>query len=263
MALALMLTAQLLIMLGISWLMTPVDASFMTLIMAWFDDTVPDWGYRTLAAVTGFTVAWVWARRARLALTGSRPADRTMLGLLLASALVGVAASCALSAAWAILNGDVAPRPGLLDGPPVDAGQWVLWGAAVVAASAAEEFFFRGCLLARLLQRATPATAVALSTIAFGLVHAPGGAMAVIVACCVGVVAGALVVAFGSIWPAVALHAGWNLGLSVRWPIAPGIDRPYVAVLVASLAMLGLSARAIWSRHRGDAASPRPAADRV
>jgi membrane protease YdiL (CAAX protease family) len=137
--------------------------------------------------------------------------------------------------AWAVLTGlGLQVGLGLLVHPLVElaggqeqavvddlqrASGLTLASMAVIAALAApvlEEVLFRGLLLRALLRRVSPNTAVAVSAVAFGLVHALGdpslGVIAILPALVgVGLLAGVLALRSGSLSQPILLHVGFNL----------------------------------------------------
>ena len=76
-----------------------------------------------------------------------------------------------------------------------------------------EELLMRGYPLALLREVSTPATAVGVTSVAFGLLHIgnPGSsAPAILMAMLAGVMLGAIVVASESLYAATAAHIAWN-----------------------------------------------------
>lgn len=88
-------------------------------------------------------------------------------------------------------------------------------GAFVVVSAVAglgEEIAYRGFLLALVSQTfADPLTAVLLTSIAFGLLHAYQGVVGMIRTGLIGVAFAGMVVALGSVWPVVVGHVMINL----------------------------------------------------
>ncbi len=81
-----------------------------------------------------------------------------------------------------------------------------LFRGVSVAAGIGEELFFRGFLIAYLSTWLPLIWAVAASSVAFGLVHIMHGIRATMRSTLLGAVLAALVVASGSLWPAIILH---------------------------------------------------------
>lgn len=86
-----------------------------------------------------------------------------------------------------------------------------------------EEFLFRGLLMEGLFRRFGPTIALFGSAVIFGSMHfvnffegqpLAGTAVQVVHATASGILYGAIVLRTGSIWPAVALHAGWDTSLA-------------------------------------------------
>ena len=76
-----------------------------------------------------------------------------------------------------------------------------------------EELLIRGYPLAVLRETTTPAVAVGITSVAFGLLHIgnPGSSIsAIAMAMLAGVMLGAIVVASGSLYAATAAHVAWN-----------------------------------------------------
>ncbi len=88
-------------------------------------------------------------------------------------------------------------------------------GAFVVVSAVAglgEEIAYRGFLLALLLQTfGDPLTAVVLTSIAFGLLHAYQGAVGMIRTGLIGLAFASIAIALGSVWPVVVGHVMINL----------------------------------------------------
>jgi CAAX protease family protein len=88
--------------------------------------------------------------------------------------------------------------------------------AVVVLAPVTEELLFRGALLRSLLRRTTPERAVAVSAVAFGLVHvlgdpSVGSLIALPAIILLGVVSGWAAVKTGNLSRSMCLHIGFNL----------------------------------------------------
>ena len=106
-----------------------------------------------------------------------------------------------------------APGPGELGG----------WALVSLFAGVAEELTYRGVASAILLYAGLPAWAVVLVvSTAFGLGHADRGAFHILATFGIGALLHVLVLASGSLWPAMAAHAvydffaGWSYGRMVR-----------------------------------------------
>ncbi|MCU1458563.1 MAG: putative metal-dependent rane protease [Actinomycetia bacterium] len=86
--------------------------------------------------------------------------------------------------------------------------------AVVVAAPVAEELLFRGLLLRSLLRRFTPAVAIVISALVFGLVHIlgdPGSYPALPALTALGILNAVLAYRSGSLSRSIFVHAGFNL----------------------------------------------------
>jgi membrane protease YdiL (CAAX protease family) len=148
-------------------------------------------GARSATYVTGRTVVLLLggfgiAVALRVAIGGTDPARSTPAGLAFAAALVAMAVVCptvtrvgavpivAGAAGAAVLCAPVvalrlagampAHRPG---------GGFVSWAAVVAVVAVAEEAFLRGALYGAAERWRGPAAAVAVSAVAFGLLHVP------------------------------------------------------------------------------------------
>jgi membrane protease YdiL (CAAX protease family) len=80
----------------------------------------------------------------------------------------------------------------------------------LVVAAVSEEILFRGYLLLYLTSYMPLAAAAALSVVAFAIGHAYQGLKGVVQTAIIGTVCTVLVLATGSLWPAIVLHAGLN-----------------------------------------------------
>jgi uncharacterized protein len=127
-----------------------------------------------------------------------------------------------------------------------------------LGAGLAEELFFRGFLQTRLAQRFSPAAAIALAALCFGImhldrVHAP-------VAALLGLYLGWITERAGSIVPAIIAHVVNNsmAVLGARWPIpeSDGLRLSLLAIsIVVAVAVVFLVERAY---RRAPAGTPSP-----
>lgn len=105
--------------------------------------------------------------------------------------------------------------------PLVNNGNVVLFSwllSSVLVAPLTEEMFFRGVLLGALSRKWGFLTSATLSTAAFAMIHIPqlGGYYSAIVSIAMlGYVAAAARRIFASLWAAIAVHASYNLALSL------------------------------------------------
>jgi membrane protease YdiL (CAAX protease family) len=96
----------------------------------------------------------------------------------------------------------------------------LLAGAVAFAPAVVEELLFRGLLLAALLTRLGRIDAVAVCGAFFAAIHLDPSQFFPLAV--LGFAAGAVAVASGSVWPAVALHAAYNLtGLALGLALVP------------------------------------------
>lgn len=82
-----------------------------------------------------------------------------------------------------------------------------LWFALSVTAGCCEEFLFRGYLIVAFQPLLGVAGAFALSLVVFAIAHAYQGAKGMIAVAAIGTVLTAVVLTFGSLWPAMVMHA--------------------------------------------------------
>jgi len=103
------------------------------------------------------------------------------------------------------------------------AGQLPWWALVSLLAGISEELTYRGVVSAILLYAGLPAWAVVLLvSAAFGIAHANRGGLHVAATFVIGALFHLLVLATGSLWPAMAAHAvydffaGWSYGWMAR-----------------------------------------------
>lgn len=168
-----------------------------------------------------FLGIWLWLPKRGAASLASyfRPvsfpllAVATLAGLSLA---LGDAYGFSRLAAHHIVN--LAPTPDEAALSPRNAAEIVTNTIAVlVAAPLVEETYFRGVLLRWLRTRMPAALAVLLSAVLFGIVHwkfalhpGIGGMLLTAELALVGLLAALFALGARSVWPAIALHAGYN-----------------------------------------------------
>ncbi|MEK9504567.1 CPBP family intramembrane glutamic endopeptidase [Gaopeijia maritima] len=186
-----------------------------------------------------------------------------MLGVFVAGVVLSVAA----------IAGGVEWRA---DGAEFTVSAWVGEAVRTLALlaipAAAEEVLLRGYVLVASAAVLGPGAALAITSVVFGLLHAanPGaGPMAVAGVTAAGLLLGALVLRFHSLWPAIGAHLGWNWALAAPGDVSvsgldiadvPGYDGAPTgpdwlsggafgveAGLVAALA-LSAAAWAVWHR---------------
>lgn len=180
---------------------------------------------------------------------GLGPTTPALLGL---GALAGAAATLVAVVLQATVVELVPPSwlerfdvAALFGGPPWE--RWVLAATATFAAPVCEELAFRGYLLRTLRLRHGAAAAIGASALLFALVHLDPVRFAGLVL--LGVLFGWLALRGGSVWPAIAAHAGNNAVVS--WALvsagpragpgaAAGAAAPPTAQVLAATA-LGLA----------------------
>ena len=128
-------------------------------------------------------------------------------------------------AALAVVMTDVFPPQIPLEESPlaplVSNGKVVMFSwllSSVLVAPLAEEMFFRGVLLGSLSRRWGFAVSATVSTGAFALIHVPqvgGYHVALVPIALLGFAAATARRVFASLWAAIALHAAYNLTLSL------------------------------------------------
>ena len=117
----------------------------------------------------------------------------------------------------AVLCVPAAIRHGLIGAAAPMSGGYLRWALIVVVVAVAEEALLRGSLYAAVEQRAGPTAAIAVASVAFGLLHAPVYGWAVVpLDVAVGVWLGVLRAVTGSVAAPAAAHAladlaGWWL----------------------------------------------------
>ena len=171
-----------------------------------------------------------------LVLGGLAGAAATLLSVVLQAGVVRVVPS-----AW-LESFDVAQH---FRGPAWE--RWAIAATASLVAPPCEELAFRGYLLRTLRLRRGAASAIAISAVLFALTHLNPVLLVGLVG--LGVLFGWLAVRGGSIWPAMAAHAGNNAVVS--WALvhadeaaardaaaAPPEVGPLLATLVLGLAVL-------------------------
>lgn len=176
----------------------------------------------------GAVTVGVGAREGGLAPMGFRPVPATTLlawaGGLLAGGLVFI-----------LLVREVAVRLRIPDSPileavlPETAGERVGFVGVSLCAALGEEAAYRGYLLSLVAEAtAMPWAAAVLVGVAFGIVHAYQGRLGVLRTAVVGVALAAPVLVTGSVWPAVAAHALFDVAagsiLGRRLLSRPGRD---------------------------------------
>ncbi|MFT3916772.1 MAG: type II CAAX endopeptidase family protein [Anaeromyxobacteraceae bacterium] len=173
---------------------------------------------------------------ALLVLGGLAGAAGTLLAVVLQAGVVRV-----VPPAW-LESFDVAQH---FRGPAWE--RWAIAATASIAAPLCEEVAFRGYLLRTLRLRRGPGAAIAISAALFAVTHLNPVLLVGLVG--LGVLFGWLAVRGGSLWPAVAAHAGNNAVVS--WALvhadeagardvaaAPPQAGPLLATLVLGLAVL-------------------------
>jgi membrane protease YdiL (CAAX protease family) len=214
-----------------------------------------------------------------LAARRSKTPLRDRLGLLPAKGrefggltLAGLAAGT-LSLALAIAIGMsllIGFSGGNQAGATVSDGSWLgLTLLAVVLSllpAVVEEIFFRGYIQRRLLQRWSPAAAIAVSTALFAVLHADS-LQHILSVIPLGVVTGWLAYRTNSVKPGMVVHAIHNAGAmafaGVAKVLIPGLGDEtagwVILTLVAALAVASLPALlALWQRDSVAGAIPTP-----
>jgi membrane protease YdiL (CAAX protease family) len=167
------------------------------------------WGCATL-------VAWQWSSEGRawsaLGL-GSGSKIGAALGVAMALAYVALALSA---------RSKIAASPERLTRLRVSFGraepllprtriERVLFVAVAVSAGCVEEMLYRGYITWYVASWLGPLPALAVSSLIFGLAHAYLGRAHIARTALVGLALGMVVLAAGSLWPAIAIHAAMDL----------------------------------------------------
>jgi membrane protease YdiL (CAAX protease family) len=128
--------------------------------------------------------------------------------------------------------------------------------AIAIAPAIAEETFFRGLLLARLAARWGRWPGIALSAVAFGVIHLDPvqGAVAVLA----GLYLGWLAERFGSIRPSMAAHATNNAMFVALAPWAASPASRRVELALAGAGCLALAGAIAFLRSRASSRRPDP-----
>jgi membrane protease YdiL (CAAX protease family) len=87
----------------------------------------------------------------------------------------------------------------------------VLFSLVAISAGCVEEFLYRGFLTWYFTTLWGPVAALAASSVLFGLAHAYLGRAHILRTAVVGLLLGLVVLASGSLWPAIAIHAAMDL----------------------------------------------------
>jgi membrane protease YdiL (CAAX protease family) len=170
-------------------------------------------------AVVAVVAAALWSHglpfRATLALPALRWRDvRSGIGCGLLAFLLLSVIYAVIPLVQSALGGGVAARA--FEPPPIDGTAFTLvtlWIGMVIAAPIAEELLFRGLLYRGLADTRFGAFgAILVTSLAFGLVHAPGfGWPRVVGTACVGLLLGWLRAHTGNTFVAIVAHAAMNL----------------------------------------------------
>lgn len=177
------------------------------------------------ALIAGATAAgWVllrhdgWSGAAAGLVLDRGAVAETARGLLLG---VGVAGG---SVAGMALFGGLRWVP---DGAEWSAGAWFAEGVRAMGwfalPAAAEEVLLRGYALAAMARVWGPGVALGGTSVVFGLLHGANpevGALGLLGVTAAGLWLGALVLKWGSIWPAIGAHLGWNWGIGYGGDVA-------------------------------------------
>jgi membrane protease YdiL (CAAX protease family) len=145
------------------------------------------------------------------------PLDRRAAREGLLGGLGGIAVAGAAMAGMAL----VGALDWAADGTSWTFGRWAAEGVRSLvwlgAPAASEEVLLRGYVLAVTARVVGAATALWVTAVAFGLLHAANpevGALGLAGVTAAGLALGALVLRTGSLWPAIGAHWGWNWALA-------------------------------------------------
>ena len=201
-----------------------------------------------LAQIVPVCLAGLLASLIALRLDGRR--RLAFLGLPLSGSVRGLAGGLFVGVAFIAVPLLVAVAGGLRYG--LDSGTWIeyagtgLWATMLLlVASAGEEFLFRGYPLRVLVERWGRGAALALTSAAFALVHGwnPNvGVLMLLNIVLAGVLLGMVCLNTGSLWWAIGVHAGWNLGTGfvADLPVSGMrlIDAPLIEVSSTGMAVI-------------------------
>lgn len=117
-------------------------------------------------------------------------------------------------------------------------GAAIAWVAYIgIVPGVAEEFFCRGLMQRRLLQRWRPLAAIATTSCVFAVLHIDPPAMAL--ALVLGVWLGFVAWRTGSVWPSIAIHAAINSSWNLAQIVLRQTEAP-VSAVVAGASVLGI-----------------------
>lgn len=195
----------------------------------------------------------IFARWYRIPMPAAFAFNRPRLSSILGAILIAPATLILANAAFQLQNQFV-PLPeelfgeleGLFGGE--EGGLLLALFAVAISPGVCEEMLFRGLILGRLRRGMAPWRAVVLGAFLFGLFHL--SIYRLLPTALMGMVAGALVLLTGSIFPAMTLHAVYNgiVVLSGHFEFLEALDRFDVQVVGGALL---LAAVGIWLVFRG------------
>ncbi|TWU62186.1 CPBP family intramembrane glutamic endopeptidase [Crateriforma conspicua] len=211
--------------------------------------------------VVGLTGGWFSAMRqgarlkTRLGLSVPNISATTWLAFVLGSVPVFLVALLPAAAISQWIPGN----EGILD---LYRNANLLWAIVMVAVvgvvpGVSEELFFRGFVQRRLLKRYSPAVAIGMTSVLFGLIHVAPQSIALAIV--MGVWLGVIAWRTDSIWPSALCHtfvnSGWNAyqfgRLRLGWPDIPSI---WVGIVAGTLLVIAfvwscrwLSRRSVWN----------------
>lgn len=196
------------------------------------------------------------------------PKGREFGGLTLAGLAAGTLSfALAIAIGMSLLIG----LPGANGAATVSDGSWLGLTLLTVVLSllpaVVEEIFFRGYIQRRLLQRWSPAAAIAVSTALFAVLHCDS-LQHVLSVIPLGIVTGWLAYRTNSVKPGMVVHAIHNAGAmafaGVAKVLIPGLGNEgagwVILSLIAALGVASLPALlALWQRDSAAGAIPTPA----
>jgi membrane protease YdiL (CAAX protease family) len=176
--------------------------------------------------VAALTASWIFVRiveRRPLRSLGLRPGSGGLsdltIGTIAGALIVGLVVLAAALFQWVSWN----PVSEL--GSPLGAGLTI--GGVLLVAAFVEELLFRGYPFQVLARRFNPATAILVTSIAFGLLHAWNPnvqRLALINIALAGILLGVAYWRTGSLWFVTGVHLGWNWVMAVSELSVSGIE---------------------------------------
>ena len=188
-----------------------------TLIPAAFGMQIPAIPWRALIRAAVSAILFISIRKSKASRLLA-PRETTPLALML-FVLFGIIAQLAASSIHALACGanEIGVRAA-----PTDALSWATLASAVIVTPIFEELLFRGVMLS-LFSRISSVFAAVATSLAFALIHAGTAARCAALVC--GFILALTVIRKGSLLPAIAFHAAFNLAsfFAGYLPLSPAV----------------------------------------